>query len=94
MFYWPDVKFLNEVLHNWNYQGIRFYGIFHSHIEGGNALSEADMRYAIRILGSLPDKNGSLLFPIVIPGKQILFYRGKVVDNKLMLSKENVTCIK
>lgn len=94
MFYWPDVKFLNAVLRDWHYQGIQFYGIFHSHIEGGGALSEADMRYAMRILSSLPDKNGSLLFPVVIPRKQILFYRGKVVDNKLMISEEIVTCIK
>ena len=62
--YIPDIATLNEVIKNWNRQGVKFVGIVHSHANGYDKPSHNDELYAKKLL----EHNSSLeflIFPIL-----------------------------
>lgn len=88
--YIPEVKKLNEQLTKWGDEDIQFAGLFHSHKNNSFCLSKDDLVYIETIIKSLPDSVDSLLFPIVIPKKMVIFYS---VDRKLTITKEEYEII-
>ena len=48
--YIPDIASLNEVIKNWNRQGVKFVGIVHSHANGYDKPSHNDELYAKKLL--------------------------------------------
>lgn len=70
--YFPDVNFLNEIILEWQNNGIKFMGIYHTHFFGVNTLSDGDKEYIQNIMKSMP-KGMILYFPIVLmPEKTIV----------------------
>lgn len=47
--YFPDVKYLNQVIQDWYNKGIYFAGFAHSHPKTSINLSEPDLYYANKI---------------------------------------------
>lgn len=52
--YAPNTEYLNALLHRWKSRDIEFIGFAHSHPNGREKLSEADVKYAKRILRHFP----------------------------------------
>lgn len=62
--YTMDAKALNEVIHNWNDNGVQLIGIIHSHPQGMTKPSYGDMEIAKHIIETL-DVKGEFFTPIV-----------------------------
>lgn len=92
--YYPDVVYLNNVLSEWKREGITLYGFFHTHTLGRTDLSSGDKAYADTVIKAMPSEIDSLLFPIVIPGTEMVLYRGKLVDNEIVFSHEDAVLVK
>lgn len=91
--YYPDVEYLNNILEKWTHKGVSLYGFFHTHILGRSELSPGDEEYALSVLKAMPQGIRSLLFPIVIPGAEMVLYRGDLVDNEITFSHEEVILV-
>lgn len=65
--YTPNIEFINEMIYKWNSKGIRFAGIFHTHPNGQETLSEGDKDYIFKIMRALRGSLTFLYFPIIIP---------------------------
>ena len=61
--YTPNIEIINNILYQWNIQGIRMVGIVHSHPTGYDSPSEPDRIYTKRILDVLEENY--FLLPIV-----------------------------
>lgn len=92
--YYPDVVYLNNVLLEWKREGVTLYGFFHTHTLGRTELSPGDKAYAYAVLKAMPTEIKSLLFPIVIPGTEMVLYRGKLVDNEIVFLREDAILVK
>lgn len=90
--YTPDVVFLNQVIEQWQKQGISFCGIVHSHPTGHKRLSDVDLSYIQTIMESMPEAIQELYFPVVIPGDAIFPYLarrgGAVTLDIITITKE------
>ena len=75
--YSPDVDFLNQVIAEWEKEGISFYGVFHSHPGHSARLSKGDMKYIETIMLAMPDRIDTLLFPVVLPKDRIVAYAAR-----------------
>ena len=62
--YTMDAKALNEVIHEWNDNGIQLIGLIHSHPAGCIKPSQGDMETARHIIETI-DVNGKFFTPIV-----------------------------
>ena len=89
--YTPDVKFLNQIIAQWQAQGIQFCGIVHSHPPGQINLSEADLIYIQAIMDCMPEQIQELYFPIIIPGEGVFSYLSK---RGYTITLDNITIIK
>lgn len=89
--YIPNVDFLNSVICEWQNRQIQFYGIYHSHFQGGYDLSDADKQYITKIMENIPYRK--LFFPIVFPREGMLVYRAEFVKKQLRLSRESLILI-
>lgn len=65
--YYPNVKYLNQIINDWAKQGISFYGVFHSHFPGGEQLSLRDKKYISHIMLAMPLEVNELFFPVILP---------------------------
>lgn len=92
--YYPDVVYLNNVLLEWKREGVTLYGFFHTHTLGRTELSPGDKAYAYAVLKAMPTEIKSLLFPVVIPGVEMVLYRGELVDNEIVFSHEDTMLVK
>ena len=88
--YIPNVSLINHKISRWIDQGIDFYGIAHSHLEGAEFLSTEDEIYIKNILSSMPSSVPSLYFPLIIPGKNILGYKAQKVTSGIVIQSESV----
>ncbi len=86
--YIPNIPALNQKIRQWAGEGISFCGLFHSHPNGQDVLSEADIAYITRILCVNPVK--SLYFPLVFPGCKMLFYRAEYSNDHILLHQVNI----
>lgn len=88
--YRPDVNKLNMVIEKWEAEGIKFYGLLHTHFFDVKTLSEGDIHYIKIIMEAMPDIVKELYFPIVVmPSKQMVLYKA-VKGEKIIINKENV----
>lgn len=86
--YIPDVTKINETIDKWNSEGvIDFYGIVHTHRPCSPELSPRDIEYINQIMIGIADVKKELLFPIVIPRKEIMWYRAKNTRGSIEISK-------
>ena len=86
--YTPDVNKLNKIIDGWSSEGIiDFYGIVHTHRPCSPDLSPGDTEYIKQIMISIADAKKELLFPIVIPQREILWYRAKNIGGDIKISK-------
>lgn len=90
--YTPNVDFLNQVIDQWQEQGITFCGIVHSHPSGHSKLSKPDLSYIQIILDYMPEQIQELFFPIIIPGEGIFPYLARygcaVTEDRIIINKE------
>lgn len=84
--YEPDIKGINHQIYQWQKNGVRFCGLFHSHIAEEETLSGDDITYIRRIVRAIPRDYGQLLFPVVIPNKKVILYYANGQDNDLYFS--------
>ena len=87
--YTPDYMRINDILENWNHEGIEFVGIIHSHDSSCPYPSCGDLVYACRMLLSNPSLD-SMLMPIVtIDPFSIHMYRVSLGDRKPIVHRED-----
>ncbi len=91
--YKPDIERINRQIHQWQKSGIRFCGLFHSHIAEEEALSSDDIAYIHRIVQTIPQDYGQLLFPVVVPGKKVTMFYAAEQDNALFIGTEEIEIV-
>lgn len=79
----PDVEISNSILTSWQNNEIVFWGIFHSHPDCCPCLSYQDKDYAERILKAVDFYTNSLYFPIVLPGREIIFHKASLKNGEI-----------
>ena len=73
--YSPDVDYLNDRIKQWQHEGIRFMGMFHTHFHGVRTLSCGDKRYIHAIMNAMPVEINRLYFPVyVLPERELVCY--------------------
>lgn len=85
--YYPDTQRLNHILSLWQCQNIEFYGIVHSHIDNQTTLSSGDIQYIKKIMYSMPHKNKSLYFPLVINNK-LFSYKATLINKRIYIEND------
>lgn len=89
--YMPNVKFLNDVIKEWQEEGVEFKGIFHSHYFGIKTLSDGDKKYIRLIMRSMPVEIESLYFPIaVMPERELVVYKAYRYKEKVKIESEKL----
>lgn len=91
--YVPSIAVLNKQIKIWYEQNIIFCGIYHTHYEGDNHLSGGDMVYITKILEQFRSYTDNLLFPLVFPQTEIIFYRVKLQGNDMQIIQEDLQII-
>ena len=92
--YIPSIPYLNEQIRLWYDQNIKFCGIYHTHFEGDIKLSGGDILYINNILKQFQPYMDNLLFPLVFPQKEIIFYSAKLQNGIVKIYDENVIFVK
>lgn len=88
--YSPDTGLLKHTCNVWKSRGILLAGIAHSHISGRENLSNGDRKYISKILESNIGIIDMLLFPIIIPGVELIMYSARLFSDGLIISKEDL----
>ena len=91
--YVPDVNMLNNVLIEWQEDGISFYGLFHSHPSTQETLSQDDIEYITMIMHNLAQTVSQLYFPIVIPKSHIIFYKAINQNHNISITRDNIKIV-
>ena len=91
--YQPNVSYLNYIIQQWMKNGFEFYGVFHSHISGENALSMPDKGYILRIMEAMPLELSKLYFPIVFPRESMLVYIATRENNAIQIEEDMIALI-
>lgn len=91
--YIPDVEQLNEIIEQWQREGIRFCGIVHSHPFGQDSLSSGDLDYIQRILHAVPQQIDSLYFPVVVFEEGFYAFSAALEDGAVCINPENVQLV-
>ncbi len=91
--YVPTVSILNKQIQEWYEQNIMFCGIYHTHYEGDIRLSGGDILYIESILRQFEPYVDSLLFPLVFPKKEIIFYSAKLQEGHINVVDEELLII-
>ena len=92
--YVPSIPYLNEQIRLWYDQNIMFCGIYHTHFEGDIKLSGGDILYINNILKRFQPYKDNLLFPLVFPQKEIIFYGAKLQNGIVKIYDEDVILVK
>lgn len=85
-FYSPDTKAAEKTIHRWAEKDICFCGFIHSHRTDKREFSEADVRFAEKLLTSY--RMPYLWFGLLVItefNKEILFYKLQFNVNKIVL---------
>ena len=90
--YVPCVEQLNDQIIEWGEKGIRFCGIFHTHMLHEKTLSGSDVKYIEYIMTSLPENYSNMYFPIVHPGVRMIPFLAKKEDGIIIIEQEEL-CI-
>jgi len=88
--YHPDIEKFNICIENWQNEGIRFYGIVHSHFSEEKELSFGDMQYIQIIMRAMPKYIRSLYFPIVLPSKELISFKALRAKNEIAIINDDV----
>ena len=72
--YTPNIGLVNQIIADWNKQGICFCGLAHSHPQTQKSLSLNDKNYINTIMASMPNSVSKLYFPLVFPGYEIISF--------------------
>lgn len=91
--YVPDVNMLNNVLIEWQEDGISFHGLFHSHPSTQETLSQDDIEYITMIMHNLAQTVSQLYFPIVIPKSHIIFYKAINQNHNISITRDNIKIV-
>jgi len=92
--YAPDVEQLNETIGKWSSEGvIDFYGIVHTHRPCSLELSPGDIDYIKEIMLGISKFKKELLFPIVIPQKQVKWYCARMFENEIEVFEKLIEII-
>jgi len=92
--YTPNVDYLNKIITRWLGEGIRFLGIFHSHVENEVSLSLPDRGYIQQIMESIPDSIERLYFPLIFPRKKMLVFVAQRDGNVVKIREEEVVLLR
>lgn len=88
--YIPNTEFFNKCLSEWEEKGIKFRGIFHTHLKVWPQLSNDDITYIRRIVNSMPSEKENYFFPIVFPGEKIKSYIAGKKKGCFFIVEDNV----
>ena len=88
--YVPSIEALNQIIHQWAAEGIRFYGLAHSHPLGQRSLSGSDIAYIHTIMRAMPAYIDKLYFPLVFPGEEILSFIAIRQQNNVNILPDNI----
>lgn len=92
--YEPDVSFFNTCIAEWQNQGITFIGLFHTHFANVETLSDADRKYIITIMSTLPDEIDSLFFPIfVLPKRELKGFCARREHDSVTINEEKIEIV-
>lgn len=91
--YYPDVEKLNSCIKDWQNKNIHFHGIVHSHFKETRRLSSGDIQYINEIMQVMPEHVTSLYFPIVLPQKEIVFFRATRIEGKVNIVADDIKII-
>ena len=86
--YYPDINKLNSKIKKWADKDIMFCGVYHSHHNDDLLLSKADTEYISCILSVCSDYTDELYFPLVFPGKDIIFFSAKLNNGLVVINNE------
>lgn len=92
--YIPNVNFINQNIIEWAESGIKFYGIFHTHILQWSDLSNGDKTYITQILTTMPSGVNRLYFPLVFPNRNLKCYVAIREDNIVNIINDDIKIIK
>ncbi|MBQ7122110.1 MAG: Mov34/MPN/PAD-1 family protein [Clostridia bacterium] len=89
-FFSPNIEAVGLVLSHWNDRNIEFLGFFHTHPYCCPNLSFEDKEYAKQIMRTVSYNKQFLYFPIVLPKKEIIFYKATYIGKKIDFMIDNV----
>lgn len=72
---------------HWDTMGARFCGIFHTHPVNQRSLSSADRQYITEFLNINNIITEPFLFPVVIPGKEIVFFQAITLSGHVRIEE-------
>lgn len=88
--YIPNIAWLNEHIKQWAGNSIQFYGIVHNHLTQTEKLSGEDKVYIEKIMKSMPAYINELYFPLVLPKGILVAFSAKIVENEIIIRKDNI----
>ena len=91
--YRPDVKYLNEIIRQWQKEGITFAGIFHTHLPQQGFLSGDDIRYIEVIVQTMSEFFERLYFPIVLPRIEVRAFKAVWSNEGILICEDNLIII-
>ena len=91
--YHPDIETFNLCIENWQNENIQFYGIVHSHFREEKELSFGDTQYIRIIMQAMPSNIKFLYFPIVLPQKELIFFKAVMTKTEINIVKDDVKII-
>lgn len=93
--YAPDTNKLNDIISGWCKQSIKFLGIFHSHLDTSERLSNADEKYIKEIMYAMPEEIDFLYFPLILPEcKKMIVFKAIRKNNMIDIIKDDVKIIR
>lgn len=91
--YITNTEYLNDQLSLLIDEGKRFWGMFHTHANQWDSLSNADMEYIKMIMNSMPSKIEKLFFPVVYPGLCIKAYIAQRENGETTIHNDEIELI-
>ena len=91
--YTPNINNINKIIEHWTKSKIQFCGLFHSHPDNQELLSNGDIDYITIVMQSMPESISELYFPIVIPKSHIISYRAVTLQNNINIIKDSIEVI-
>lgn len=74
--YSPDVDSINNIISEWEREGIEYAGMIHSHPDDMKKLSYADVYYANKLMDC--NNMSDILFPLVVMDAEVQLYMYKI----------------
>lgn len=85
---------MNELIYEWEQNGISFYGIFHVHFHNVSTLSESDIAYIERIMNAMPIGINKLYFPVFcLPDAKLVPYFAERSESSVKIKKDKLIIV-